>query len=221
MKRAVGAVALGLALVLSMTGCSILSDEQKLTASIASGKIEGSALLTHIGEVLNSQQDTQSQSYTLTYRLAKVDRDKSYTDEFIDSENWYILNSPVTGAGYWYGQSVRDNIPVDVVKEYYGYYDEEKGKDGSNYLTYYSEKDINDEVKEWTRGWRTGLYTGLVSQTIDYTTLANMGTWTLDNKPVVKNDVTVYNINGSLSFEEAREWLSGVEEQLDIEVDRG
>lgn len=207
----------------SLTSCMFLSDTQKKQMQVTSGKISGQELFMEAGKLLNDGEATKSQRYTLSYRLAKIDRDKSYTAESIDSEEWDIISLSTIGAGRWEGQSIRDNIAASPNTEYYGIYDsanaEKTGHESSPYLVYYSPSDT-EETREWVRTWRQGLFAGLVTNAIDYTKLASVGTWEVNKTPLVKDGKTLYTVTGNVSFNEARNFLTPIENALnDFTVD--
>jgi len=213
----------GTLISIGLSGCMFMSDSQKRQAAITSGKLSGQDLLRQAGEMLNDSSVTESQRYTLTYRLAKIDRDKSYTAENVDSEEWDIIALNTTGAGRWVGQSIRDNEPLAEKLEFLGaYYPDaaSKGHENEPYLVYYTpEITSGDSKQEWLRGWRQGLFAGLVTNAIDYTKLASVGEWEVNKTPVVKNGKTLTTVKGTVSFDDARNFLKPIEDALDFVVD--
>ena len=204
--------------VVSLSSCGFLSEEQKMKAKITSGKITGAELLNNAGMLLNDTEKTYSQHYSISYKLSKVDRDRSYNSTLIDSENWNVIVLNTIGAGQWSGQSIRDNEPLKEHMTYYGYYYDKSEDPTNKYMIYYAPTN-GPQVQEWVRGFRPYLLAGFLTTAIDYTKLANVGTWEVNRSPLIKDGKTLYTVTGHVGFNEGRNFLAPIESVLDLEID--
>lgn len=203
----VGLIALVGSLTFNLSGCMFLSDNQKTAIDVYLNKKSVDELMEEAQDAINEANYLQC---LVNYKVDKLNKDKSMTDVFTDADTWDFRAIKGAGAGYWKGSSTREN---EVVKTEEAYIVKLKDTDGYDL---YTSKDNGDT---WVRSTATGIWSGLSIMSIDYSKLIGCEGLEVEKDPITRDGVLQWKITGELTYEQARNFLGGLENALDIHPD--
>lgn len=210
MKKLLHKLCLGV-LIGSMTcnlaGCMMMTDEQKTAVEIYTKKRTPSEMFGLAQGTIDASNYLEME---LNYRIEKIDKDKSISDVLVDGESWLLCALKSQGGGYWKGVSTRDN-EISRSEEAYVL-----KKENSDLFDLYK---TNDSRDTWVRDEANGVWSGLTITSIDFRTLMDAEGLVIDKEPVKRNDILQWKIYGTITNDEAREFLSGLEYTLKFVID--
>lgn len=210
MKKLIHKICLGLligSMTCNLTGCMFMTDEQKTAVEIYTKKRTPSEMLGAAQTAINNSNYLEM---NLTYRIEKIDKDKSISEKLVDGESWLLCALKSQGGGYWKGVSTRDN-EINRTEEAYIL----KQSDD----VYYDLFKTNDSRETWVKEEANGVWSGLTITSLNYNTLLNAQGLTIDKEPVKRDDKLQWKIYGTLTNDEARKFLEPLEKYLGLTPD--
>lgn len=196
-------------MVSSLSGCMFLSDSQKTAVDVYMNKKTPNDMLEAAEAAIQDANYLQCQ---VNYRIEKINQDKSMSDVLVDADSWELRAIKGADAGYWKGSSTRDGEPARSETTYVV-----KKEDGSGYELYKT-PDLGDS---WIKEDANGVWSGLTIMSVDYKKLLNCEGLQVDKEPVKKDGSLQWRIFGTLTDEQARGFLAGLEDYLNLHPDDG
>lgn len=196
-------------LACNLTGCMMMTDEQKTAVEIYTKKRTPSDMLLSAQTMINESNYLEMD---LNYRLEKIDKEKSLSEKLIDGETWLFCALKSQGGGYWRGVSTRDS---EIKNSEMAYVLKQTDPESSLYDLFIT----HDDGEQWVKDTSTGVWSGLTITSLDYTKLMNAQGLTVDKEPIKKDDKLQWKISGTLTYEEASNFLEPLEKQLKIDID--
>jgi hypothetical protein len=191
----------------NLTGCMLMSDSQKTAVDIYTKKRTTDEMMTAAQSAID---DADYLDMTVNYRIEQLDKNKSMSDIILDGDTWHLCALKSKGGGYWKGSSTRQN---EVSKKEEAYI--LKQESGDEYDLYKT----NDDRGTWIKTTSKGIWSGLSIISVDYSKLIGVQGLSIDKEPVKKDDILQWKISGTLTYDEARNFLSGLESSLDLTPD--
>lgn len=190
-------------MVLGLTGCSMFSDSQKTALDIYLKKRTVDDIVAEAQTAFNSADYLQA---SLNYHIDMIDKDKSMTDKIVDAASWDLRALKSKSAGYWKG--TRTSPDKELHETAYCVSGGEKGK--------YELYSTNDDGETWIKSEASGVWSGLVLTSLDFTKLQGCPDLVLEKEPIQRDGIAQWYIHGTISYEKARDFLASMEDKLNL-----